>query len=128
MPPATIAAWQLFERLSTGALPAAVLAGYLTIYETARSQAAERPDALHPLLVHRLPAAGPAGARAGLAQAARTRTRFLLAWIAIFFAGAVVIFFAGSARYLLPMAAPVALLASRLRPRGWPSASPRRWR
>ncbi len=41
-------------------------------------------------------------------------TLFLLAWIAIFFAGALVIFFAGSARYLLPMAAPVALLASRL--------------
>ena len=41
-------------------------------------------------------------------------TLFLLAWIGIFFAGALVIFFAGSARYLLPMAAPVALLASRL--------------
>ena len=44
-------------------------------------------------------------------------TQFLLAWIALFFAGAVVVFFAGSARYLLPIAAPVALLASRLRPR-----------
>ena len=44
-------------------------------------------------------------------------TLFLLAWIAIFFAGAVAVFFAGSARYLLPIAAPVALLASRLRPR-----------
>ena len=44
-------------------------------------------------------------------------TRFLLAWIALFFACAVAAFFAGSARYLLPMAAPVALLASRLRPR-----------
>jgi hypothetical protein len=44
-------------------------------------------------------------------------TLFLLAWIAIFFAGAVAVFFAGSARYLLPMAAPVALLASRLRVR-----------
>ena len=41
-------------------------------------------------------------------------TRFLLAWIGIFFAGALVIFFSGSARYLLPMAAPVAILASRL--------------
>jgi hypothetical protein len=43
--------------------------------------------------------------------------RFLAAWIALFFAGALVLFFAGSARYLLPMAAPVALLASRLRRR-----------
>ncbi len=44
-------------------------------------------------------------------------TQFLLAWIAIFFAGVVVLAFAGSARYLLPIAAPVALLVSRLRPR-----------
>ena len=45
-------------------------------------------------------------------------THFLLAWIAIFFAGALAIFFAGSARYLLPIAAPVAILASRL-PARW---------
>jgi hypothetical protein len=38
---------------------------------------------------------------------------FLSAWIAIFFAGAVAVFFAGSARYLLPIAAPVAILATR---------------
>jgi len=38
---------------------------------------------------------------------------FLTAWIFIFFAGAAVVFFAGSARYLLPMAAPVAILAAR---------------
>src|SRR5207245_6363974 len=37
-------------------------------------------------------------------------------WILIFFAGALAIFFAGSARYLLPMTAPVALLVSRLSP------------
>jgi hypothetical protein len=40
-------------------------------------------------------------------------TRFLAAWVLIFFVGALVLFFAGSARYLLPMAAPVALLATR---------------
>lgn len=39
--------------------------------------------------------------------------RFLSAWLVIFFAGALALFFAGSARYLLPMAAPVALLASK---------------
>ena len=37
---------------------------------------------------------------------------FLVSWVLIFFAAAVVLFFAGSARYLLPMAAPVALLAA----------------
>jgi hypothetical protein len=40
-----------------------------------------------------------------------------MAWIGIFFLCAVALFFAGAARYLLPMAAPVALLASRLRAR-----------
>jgi 4-amino-4-deoxy-L-arabinose transferase-like glycosyltransferase len=38
---------------------------------------------------------------------------FLSAWIVIFFAAAVVIFFAGSARYLLPMAAPLAIVVAR---------------
>jgi len=41
------------------------------------------------------------------------RRDFLAAWAVIFFAGAMLIFFAGSARYLLPMAAPVAILAAR---------------
>jgi hypothetical protein len=48
-------------------------------------------------------------------------TLFLSSWIVIFFAGALAIFFAGSARYLLPMAAPVALLVSRLST-GWLAA------
>jgi hypothetical protein len=38
--------------------------------------------------------------------------RFLLYWIAIFFAGALAIFFAGSARYLLPLAAPLCIVAA----------------
>jgi hypothetical protein len=46
-------------------------------------------------------------------------TRFLAGWVVMFFTGALVLFFAGSARYLLPLAAPVALLASRS-PRGRP--------
>ena len=40
------------------------------------------------------------------------RGEFLSAWILLFFAASLVLFFAGSARYLLPIAAPVALLAS----------------
>jgi len=39
-------------------------------------------------------------------------SRFLAAWFLVFFAGALVVFFAGSARYLLPIAAPLALLVS----------------
>ncbi|MGA2329577.1 MAG: glycosyltransferase family 39 protein [Bryobacteraceae bacterium] len=39
--------------------------------------------------------------------------RFLASWIVLFFLLALGMFFAGSARYLLPVAAPVALLAAR---------------
>jgi hypothetical protein len=45
------------------------------------------------------------------------RRDFISLWILIFFGGAAVVFFAGSARYLLPIAAPVAILAVRLCPR-----------
>jgi hypothetical protein len=45
------------------------------------------------------------------------RPDFISLWILIFFGGAAVVFFAGSARYLLPIAAPVAILAVRLCPR-----------
>ncbi|MCW5977174.1 MAG: glycosyltransferase family 39 protein [Bryobacteraceae bacterium] len=38
---------------------------------------------------------------------------FLAVWTLIFFGGALALFFAGSARYLLPIAAPAALLVSR---------------
>ena len=44
---------------------------------------------------------------------------FLAVWGCMFFAGALLIFFAGSARYLLPMAAPVAILAARTSPPRW---------
>jgi hypothetical protein len=117
VPPFMVVAWQLFERLSTGALPAAVLNGYLATYQTLPAKLA---SALA-LTIHSWFIVFPALVPPALVLAWRRRrepdTLFLLAWIAIFFAGALVIFFAGSARYLLPMAAPVALLASRLRPR-----------
>ncbi|MGH9591610.1 MAG: glycosyltransferase family 39 protein, partial [Bryobacteraceae bacterium] len=41
------------------------------------------------------------------------RRDFLSAWILIFFGAALLIFFAGAARYLLPIAAPVAILVAR---------------
>jgi len=40
---------------------------------------------------------------------------FLTAWVLLFFAGALILFFAGSARYLLPMAAPLAILVAQER-------------
>jgi hypothetical protein len=117
MPAAVIAAWQIFTRATTGAMPAAVLAGYLSLLETLK---AKGHNAVM-LAIHACFLVFPLLLPPTLVLAWRKRrdpeTRFLLAWIGVFFACAVALFFAGAARYLLPMAAPVALLASRLRPR-----------
>ncbi|MBI1786224.1 MAG: hypothetical protein HYR60_01570 [Acidobacteria bacterium] len=117
-PPVTIALWQGYELWSTGRLPAAVLGGH---FQTYGFQALE--NKLHNALalgVHALWLVSPVL----LVGAWRKRLRpdaFLAAWIALFFSGALVVFFAGSARYLLPMAAPVALLVSHL-PAPWLAA------
>lgn len=115
----TIAAFQLFERLTTGAAPAAVLTGYFGSYGFQRLSA-KLASALM-LFIHSWFIVFPALVPPTLVLAWRKRrdpdTAFLLSWIAIFLACAFVVFFAGSARYLLPMAAPLCLLASRLRPR-----------
>ncbi|MBZ5625520.1 MAG: hypothetical protein LAQ69_43515 [Acidobacteriia bacterium] len=115
VPPITLVAWQLFERLSTGALPAGVLSGYLTRFDI------WNPQARLALLIHACFLIFPALLPGAFAIAWRKRrepdTLFLLAWIGLFFAGALVVFFAGSARYLLPIAAPLALLVSRLKPK-----------
>ncbi len=122
-PPATLLAWQLFERLSTGALPAGVLTAYFHTYDfqslinKLRSAAALAGHACFlvcPLLL-------PGAANQIWKRRRDPAVVFLLSWIGIFFAGAVAVFFAGSARYLLPIAAPVALLASRL-PHKWLAA------
>lgn len=68
-------------------------------------------------MLPRLPGACPGTFVLAWRRRRETDTHFLLAWIGLFFCGALVLFFAGSARYLLPMAAPVALLASRLNTR-----------
>ena len=116
--PATIIVWQIWERLTSGALPVAVAAGYMSSYglqtlaNKLRNFAALSVHACFMIFPLLLPPA------AIFAWKRRDRdTAFLAAWIVIFFAGAVAVFFAGSARYLLPMAAPMALLVSRLRTR-----------
>jgi len=53
------------------------------------------------------------GAATTLARPGEPEGRFLAYWILVFFGSALVLFFAGSARYLLPMAAPVAILVAR---------------
>ena len=106
--PITVAAFQLFERVTSGALPAQVLAGYMQSYALQTlAMKAKNAVALcgHFAVTLICPIAwvGRQPLREG---------RFLLLWIAIFFAGALAIFFAGSARYLLPIAAPLAIFAS----------------
>ncbi|BDC50131.1 hypothetical protein F183_A24470 [Bryobacterales bacterium F-183] len=108
-PIATFAAFQLFERFTSGDLPAAVLTGYMQTYGWQRLEAKIRNGAM--LTIHLIcTLVNP------LAWLARrtpvSNTWFLLAWIGIFFAGALAAFFAGSARYLLPIAAPLCILAS----------------
>ncbi len=149
-PLVVIFGWQLAERLSSGALPATVLAGYFETYNL-QSVANKLRNAAAltghlgwlvlpalSLVAFRLPrrgywiAAAIAAAAAvadpnplcwasigcgvvvllWLLEAVRRRTAgFLEVWVLLYFAGALVVFFAGSARYLLPLAAPVAILA-----------------
>ncbi len=58
-----------------------------------------------------------AGVFVRLTKSAAEADRFLAAWVILFFAGALAAFYAGAARYLLPLAAPLALLAARTAPR-----------
>ncbi|HTX34836.1 MAG TPA: hypothetical protein VME43_07440 [Bryobacteraceae bacterium] len=120
--PAVVAGgWQLFERLSTGALPAEVLGGYLAEYQGLSTKLANAAM----LFIHSWWIVFPVLSVGAVVVAWRNRrspdVQFLLAWIGIFFACGAVIFPAGAARYLLPMAAPVVLLAARL-PRRWLAA------
>jgi hypothetical protein len=145
--PLALVAWQLYEGATSGAIPAAVLTGYMQTHglqalaRKARSAAA--------LVVHLGWVVSPLVVVAGFVRGARWRwiiaalaaggaafynpnplfwasfgcgmlvlsycvgRDFLGAWVLVFFAGALVVFFAGSARYLLPIAAPVAILAAR---------------
>jgi hypothetical protein len=145
-PVVAIVAYQLYERFTGGALPAAVVAGYFSSYGL--QQAANKAKNAVALTAHAgwmiFPVLTLAAFRqrwwiAAIAAAAGVfidpnplfwasfatgalaiawcvrKPDFLTAWVVIFFAAALVLFFAGSARYLLPMAAPLALLVSRQR-------------
>jgi hypothetical protein len=124
-PLVVLIAWQVFTRLTTGTMPAGKLWEYFATYGF---QAIEHklPNALM-LFIHSwwivFPALVPATAVLAWRNRRDAGTRFLLAWIGIFFAGALAIFFSGSDRYLLPMPAPAALPLSRP-PGHWRS----RWR
>jgi dolichyl-phosphate-mannose-protein mannosyltransferase len=138
-PLAVLVAWNIFERLSTGAIPAGVLAYYMSTYglqvfaqkiKSAVALTGHLAWLVFPTLwmppLYALPIAigaafydlnplfwGSIAVGAGiLIWCAHHWRDFLAQWVLIFFAGALVIFFAGSARYLLPVALPVAILAT----------------
>ncbi|MDX2153520.1 MAG: hypothetical protein SFV54_22435 [Bryobacteraceae bacterium] len=141
-------AWQLLERLSTGDLPATVLAGHFRTYNL-QSLTAKLANAgaltahlgwiVFPLLaVLAFRRAWFFGVAAAIGAAfvdphplywlsagvggmillwcAHCWREYEAQWLLVFFAAALVLFFAGSARYLLPLVLPVALLTVKLAP------------
>lgn len=104
VPALTLAGYQLFERISSGDLPAQVLAGHFQTYGLQRLEMKLKNAVA--LTGHLIVMLSPLAVLALF----RRRHAFLTVWAAMFFAAALVLFFAGSARYLLPMAAPLALL------------------
>ena len=123
-PALALIAWQIYERITGGAFPVAVAAGYFSEYGLQRLTAKFRNAVA--LSGHLFFIVGPllTGAVAGVLARQRRRydktNVFLFGWLAIFFAFALVLFFAGSARYLLPMLPPAAILTTRiLQKRKW---------
>lgn len=144
--PAILGVWQLYERLSSGVLPAQMLAGYMQTYGLQSFEQKLRnavaltghlawitfPGLWLPTL-WTIPAAiaaafydiNPmfwASLAVGLGiliWCSRNWQDFLSQWVLIFFAAALILFFAGSARYLLPIALPIAILATRRASRRW---------
>ncbi len=138
--PIVLAAWQLNGRVSGGAMPISVLWAYMQKYGWhVLAQKGRNTGALivhsawmiSPLLIRGNRWNWALGGVAALGGAfydpnpmfwasfglgvvllsSCFRRGFLNAWVLLFFAGALIVFFAGSARYLLPIAAPLAILA-----------------
>ncbi|MEZ5352439.1 MAG: glycosyltransferase family 39 protein [Bryobacteraceae bacterium] len=143
-PALAIGLWQLYERSATGAAPSEVLTGHMATHSLqSLGNKARNAAALtvhlgwmqSPLLAPWGLVAIPVGAAAayydanplfwvpmalGVATLFHYRRAGGLAgiWLYVYFAAALVIFFAGSARYLLPAALPLAILAvNRMRDR-----------
>ena len=139
--PIAIGAWQIYGRVTSGAIPAVVLWDYMQKYgwqvltqkvKNAAALIVHSAWIVSPLLIRGNRWNWLLGAIASAAAAfydpnpmfwaslglgvvvlsSCFNKTFLEAWVLIFFAGALIVFFAGSARYLLPIAAPLAILAA----------------
>lgn len=140
--PAALGLYEVLERLTSGAMPAQVLTGYFGTYGLQRLENKIRnaaaltvhmgwlvtPLAGLPLFRREwmwavVPAALAAwfdphplcwgSVFAGVCVLAGARKQgWLGQWILVFFAASLALFFAGSARYLLPLALPVCILAA----------------
>ena len=109
--PAAVVVFQAFERLSGDALPAAMLTGYMWshAWQSLHMKWLNAVALVGHLIVNIVfPAIWIDWKRID-------KNRFLWLWAGIFFAGALVIFFAGAARYLLPMALPLCIVAAQSR-------------
>lgn len=114
-PAIVLSGWEIFEYFSIGQFPILLTTGYVVSYGLAKFKSKLTNAA--GLTVHFFFLVFPLLLPPAVVALWRRRdldARFLLCWIGIFFAGAVAMFVDGSARYLLPIAAPVALLVSRL--------------
>ena len=111
--------WEVFERLTSGAFPFALTASYVRqqAWDTVTLKLINATGLLIQIWFIVFPLLLAAGIWAAWQRRNRD-TAFLAAWIVIYFAAACILFISGSARYLLPIAAPVAILASFAR-RSW---------
>lgn len=134
-PAAAVAAYQVFERISAGVWPVLVSSQYFSDYGLQRLSNKLANAAA--LTAHLAWLTGPVAEwrlawplAAGLPAAWLDRNPLFWAsfalgvlilwhvegwlgwWVRIFFAASLVLFFAGAARYLLPVAAPLAVLAA----------------
>lgn len=107
IPVLMIGGYQLYERISSGQFPILVLNQHFKTYKLQSAEMKLRSAIA--LTGHLIVMFTPLGFWALL----RGRDKFLSAWVALFYAAALVLFFAGSARYLLPLAAPFAILVAR---------------
>src|SRR5438477_3913237 len=112
----TLAAWQIFTRVTTGTMPASKLAQYFATYGFSASIKSAVILGIHSWFIV-FPILVPFIVWTAVRKWRDLQVLFLILWIAIFFVCGLPVFFAGSARYLLPIAAPMAVLAVRQAPR-----------